>query len=66
MLRGKASQKFYCVIIYLTNENRPNCLNPVKIYLTDFLARMSDREIQISSDYDQYEKCASNETQPGT
>jgi len=40
--------------------------HPVKIYLTDNLARMSDREIQISSDYDQYEKCASNETQPGT
>jgi len=27
---------------------------------------MSDREIQISSDYDQYEECALNETQPGT
>jgi len=32
--------------------------------IRDQIARMSDREIQISSDYDQYEECALNETQP--
>jgi len=32
--------------------------------IRDQIARMSDREIQISSDYDQYERCASNENQP--